>query len=82
MTPELERMFRDIPRPCSGQAPGAAELPSPDELMERHLYSAMVRPAPCLAAEILLKAYCAQRPHLHIEIGTRRPPFVMARYSL
>ena len=41
MTPELESMFRDIRDRGRGLEPGTGSLPSPDELIERHL-SAMV----------------------------------------
>ena len=43
MTPELERMFRDM-RARAGEAGGASgDLPSSDELMQRHQHSATVR---------------------------------------
>ena len=42
MTPELERMFHDI-RSRAGDVPGASgDLPSSDELLQRHLHSATV----------------------------------------
>ena len=41
MTPELESMFRDIRDRGRDHQQGTGSLPSPDELIERHL-SAMV----------------------------------------
>ena len=41
MTPELESMFRDIRERGRAPGQGLGSLPSPDELIERHL-SAMV----------------------------------------
>ena len=42
MTPELERMFIDIRNRASNPEGALVNLPSSDELMERHLHSATV----------------------------------------
>ncbi len=42
MTPELERMFIDIRNRASNPEGALTNLPSSDELMERHLHSATV----------------------------------------
>ncbi len=42
MTPELERMFRDMRARAAGGDGASGDLPSSDELMQRHQHSATV----------------------------------------
>ena len=71
MTPELESMFRDIRDRGRAPGQGLGSLPSPDELIERHL-SAMVSdglraswgcprpliPCSCKREILILAVYC------------------------